>query len=699
MIVAAMISGMCGLTAFADNAAATEPSGRDLPLITATIDTPDESEEILTPAKSPLTDAPEEQKRKRMGDLNFDDEITSSDALGSLRAAVFRNVDPMDKQLSDVDGNGTCSASDALQILRNAVNLDEDLLRKPDNSTVIWYKNSTDQYCARFDDGSIPDGLVRVDDYILGFEDGVLLVNGKMTIDGKRYRFNEFGILVEGWQNVNGSMKYYLRGKEKNGWFTVFDQKFYFVDNTAVTGWKDIDGKKMYFSNYGLVSEGFTTIDGKTFYFDETYDNKTGMLDIHGDVYYLYEDGGMAEGLTAIDGDLYFFQQKHGNAVMGWQTIDTDRYYFGSDFTAVIGETVIDDSTYKFGSDGKMITGWVDPESHTHYIIDGGNAHEFTSVDGVLYYFNTDGTVPGKQMMVTDEESGSKYLILEDGRCAVGEFVIDGDTYVYGENGAMITGWLTTPRSGKYLLNGSIATGLIEIDGQTYNFDSTGTLYSGFYTDSTGTYFKNERGENQFGWIDYDGYTYYFGSDGRATSGYATIDGNLYYFDEYFRMLRNTSFELYRIDENGVCHKINIVDGSTIKYKADDIISQIGTSTSALCNYVHSHVAYYFINEPMVYANPYAADWASIAAFACNRGYGACYHYSAFLHVLLQRAGYTSRIIVGTGFYPSLHSYNQVLINGEWLTFDAYYNYQACSTGYMQSLGFTYDHFIYYSYD
>ncbi len=694
-IAAAMLTAVCGVTAYADRAdAAGEKADSAAAVSAATVDTP-EREDVLRPAQSPLSEVPEEQKQKRMGDLDMDDVITSGDALGALRASVFRNVKPLDKQLSDIDADGVVTSSDALQILRSSAGFEVESLKKPENVKINWVSDSSGKIFGRLADGSIPAGILRVEDYLVGFNEDGSLISGSKRIDGKRYSFTEDGVLLEGWQNEDGSIKYYVRGRAKSGWTTVFDQQFYLDGGSAVTGWQELDGKKMYFNEYGLVSMGITNIGGKAYYFDESFDNKTGLLTINGDEYYFYDEGGMANGFMTLDGKKYYFLE-NGRAAVGFVEIDGDLYYFGEDHNAFTGKKTIGGDSFEFDEDGALITGWTDPEAHTHYIIDGANAVGFEVIDGVKYYFEFDGMI-GQNMGVTDE-NGNQYYIMDDGRCAVGTIVIDGDTYIYNENGAMITGWLTIPHQGKYLYNGSVLTGLAEIDGRTYYFDKDGNPGSGFYTDSTGTYFKDENGVNQTGWIEYEGYTYYFDDSGRAVTGYNTIGGNLYYFDEYFRMLRNTSVGLYRIGEDGVCHKINIVDGSTIKYKADDIISQIGTSTSALCNYVHSHVSYYFINEPMVYSNPYAADWASIAAFAANRGYGACYHYSAFLHVLLQRAGYTSRIIVGTGFYPSLHSFNQVLIDGQWLTFDAYYNYQACSTDYMQSLGFTYNHFIEYYY-
>ena len=692
IILASMLSCLCGVTASADQ------NNTDVTFSVNTPDTPDTPDSPDTPAfvsaKSPLTSAPAEQKRKRMGDVDQDDIITASDALAALRASIFRDVKPLNKQLSDVNGDGVCTSSDALDILRSSIGLSRKLLNKPENTNIEWLADKSGRIFGRLQSGEMAKGLVRVNDYICGFDEDGSLITGKKVIDGTEYTFTDNGVLVEGWQNEGGSIKYYVKGKPQNGWTTVFDQQFYFVDNAAVTGWQNLNGKKMYFNNYGLVSMGFTKIDGKTYYFDDNYDNKTGLLTLFGDLYYLFEDGGMAQGLQKINDKLYLFLDD-GKAISGWQTVDGSIYYAAADHTLAVGKTNINGESYKFDDNGVMLTGWAAPD-HSRYIVDGVNAEGFVDVDGVKYLFENGVFTKSKKVIDPD---GNIYYIGDDGRFTVGEIKLDGDTYVFDSNGVMTTGWLSMVGHERYLKNGKVLTGLAEIDGNTYFFGDDGYLQTGIYTDSTGTYIKNEQGINQTGWVDFDGARYYCGTDGKAAKGLTSINGNLYYFDENFRMLRSTSVGLYKIDENGICTKIKIVDASTVKYKADEIISQVGATASALCDYVHNNVSYFFVNVPSVYADPYTADWASIAAYAVNRGYGACYHYSAFLHVLLQRAGITSRIVVGTGLYPSLHSYNQVLVDGEWLTYDAYYNHQARTTAYMQSLGYTYDNIIYYSYD
>ena len=103
---------------------------------------------------------------------------------------------------------------------------------------------------------------------------------------------------------------------------------------------------------------------------------------------------------------------------------------------------------------------------------------------------------------------------------------------------------------------------------------------------------------------------------------------------------------------------------------------------------------YYYVNVPTVYTDPYNADWAAIAAYSMNRGYGACYHYSAYLDQLFHAAGYKTRIIVGTGYHTNLHSWNQIYINGKWVNYDCGEKFYAVSTEYLTSVNWTLDHYI-----
>ncbi len=573
------------------------PDTTDTPETADTPDEPETKDEPLKETASPLDDAPEQQKRKRIGDVDLDGEITSYDALTALRIPLFGDGKPVECALSDVDGDGFITSADALEILRFSNGFSSELIDSEaitDENNVKWFTDKDGAVFAFAEDTKLSDGLFNIGGYVVGFgKDGELLT-GAADLNGEEYVFTESGVLVNGWQDNAEGKSFFVNGKPLDGWFDAYDQTFLFVNNIAVTGWQTIGEKSCHFDDNGVAAKGVQTIDGDKYFFED--------------------DGTFETG---------FIKKEFG-------TIYKDDYGF-------------------------MKTGF--------YTI--GDAH---------YHFADNGVM------------------------STGSETIDGDSYLFGDDGVMITGWYKNGSSRSYLLKGKTATGALTIDGSDYFFEANGIIYTGLYTKEGVTYYKNENGVNQTGWQTIDGEKYYFLDDGKAADGFVTVDGTLYCFEDKGRMLKNTKVGLYTITEDGVCIKLTTVDASTIKYKADDIISQIGTDPTALCMYVHNHVSYYFINEQMVYDNPYNAEWGRIAAFAANKGYGACYHYSSFLDVLFQRAGYTSRIVVGTGYYPSLHSYNELLFDGQWLVYDALYGYCGYSIPYIQSLGFTINHLISYTY-
>ena len=106
--------------------------------------------------------------------------------------------------------------------------------------------------------------------------------------------------------------------------------------------------------------------------------------------------------------------------LFGWQTIDSEVYYFANDGRMVSGEQTIDEETYFFQNDGRLLSGWQ---------------------EDVLY---DDHGFP-----VTEQ-----YVEIEDG------------TFVYvDENGKKVTGWKTINGRKHYFYEyGIIATGKTTID-------------------------------------------------------------------------------------------------------------------------------------------------------------------------------------------------------------------------------------------
>lgn len=106
--------------------------------------------------------------------------------------------------------------------------------------------------------------------YYLG-SSGYALIGQHILEDGA-YMFNEQGVLVTGWQSVNGLRYYYnpLDGKMVTGWFDDNTGRHYLtpIGGYMVTGLYPVNNQLFYFNEEGQMQTGFHTIHGLRFYFD-----------------------------------------------------------------------------------------------------------------------------------------------------------------------------------------------------------------------------------------------------------------------------------------------------------------------------------------------------------------------------------------------------------------------------------------------
>lgn len=95
-----------------------------------------------------------------------------------------------------------------------------------------------------------------------------------------------------GWQDINGSRKYFMKNDEYAKGIVV-------IDNTA----QSFDSQ----GNYIGVYSGLSKLGKNTVYFDNGVMYTKGWLTIKGNTYYFYPDGSAAKGITDIDGKTYYF--------------------------------------------------------------------------------------------------------------------------------------------------------------------------------------------------------------------------------------------------------------------------------------------------------------------------------------------------------------------------------------------------------
>lgn len=133
---------------------------------------------------------------------------------------------------------------------------------------------------------------------------------------------------------------------------------------------------------------------------EEKYrDAKKGFYDaeppLEGKVY--YDKGEKVHGWLNQNGRWYYFRENTGTMVTGWQYINDHWYYFRDSGTRVNKWQYIDGGWKYFSIMGRLQTGW--------------------KSEGTKYY----------------------YLDPETGNRVTGERTIDGKTYVFGEDGVLIS--------------------------------------------------------------------------------------------------------------------------------------------------------------------------------------------------------------------------------------------------------------------
>lgn len=113
------------------------------------------------------------------------------------------------------------------------------------------------------------------------------------------------------------------------GWYTVDDRKYYYLDGEPITGWQEVDGLLRYFHADGVLAQGFAEADGKRYYFGTDGCYLTGWQDIAGKRYYLGEDGVVVTGWLQQEEQLYYLRDD-GAMARGCVQIDGVNHFFTS---------------------------------------------------------------------------------------------------------------------------------------------------------------------------------------------------------------------------------------------------------------------------------------------------------------------------------------------------------------------------------
>ncbi|EGT3949556.1 cell wall-binding protein, partial [Clostridioides difficile] len=223
-------------------------------------------------------------------------------------------------------------------------------------------------------------------------------------INGKHFYFNNNGVMQLGVFKGPDGFEYFAPANTQNnnieGQAIVYQSKFltlngkkYYFDNDskAVTGWQTIDGKKYYFNlNTAEAATGWQTIDGKKYYFNtNTSIASTGYTIINGKHFYFNTDGIMQIGVFKGPNGFEYFAPANtdANNIEGQAIRYQNRFLY------------LHDNIYYFGNNSKAVTGWQTINGNVYYFMPDtamAAAGGLFEIDGVIYFFGVDGVkAPG----------------------------------------------------------------------------------------------------------------------------------------------------------------------------------------------------------------------------------------------------------------------------------------------------------------
>ena len=217
--------------------------------------------------------------------------------------------------------------------------------------------------------------------------------------------------------------------------------------------------------------------------------------------------------------------------------------------TIVADEVItVEEETVIFEEAEAVKNGWKKEDGKWYYYQDGERVTGWQKIDGKWYYFDLN-----YNYMVT------------------GGMMIEGKIFIFGTDGAMLTGLVECNGAFYYLTANGAKRGWVKIDNKWHYFNDDDEdpymLRTTVKTIGEYTYIFDENGVMQTGWTKpYGAYNpgsyspaYYCDADGHMQTGWLKLDGKWYYLDpvraEGFRTFYDeVSGEEtdYFFDENGV---------------------------------------------------------------------------------------------------------------------------------------------------
>lgn len=351
------------------------------------------------------------------------------------------------------------------------------------------------------------------------------LYHGWNSINGKRYYFDNEGVMahdtiVDGWK-LNHSGDRIDAGWKKNstGWWYLRKDGTY-----PKNGRDTVNGSDYYFNNYGYMITGWI-LDGSTWYYANASGNLLqGWNRINGDDYYFYGDYKMAAD-TFVDGWKIYSNGKCVKA--GWKHNNSGWWYLNKDGTypAYVKEK-INDYYYIFDSKGYMKNGgWITFNNDYYYSYNDGHIAISKWINN--WYVNGDGIyIPSKWV----NENGSWKYVYGDGTIPYSQWrLIDNTMYYFNSTGYICTGTANIGgKTFDFDYNGKLSPGWHEINGYWYYNNSDRTVATGWKKIGSDWYYFKSNGVMVTGYVKINGVTEQFTSSGKWVSAYSFIRSQLW---------------------------------------------------------------------------------------------------------------------------------------------------------------------------
>ncbi len=213
-------------------------------------------------------------------------------------------------------------------------------------STFEWIETGNEKYYI-LDNSEFATGFYNIDGVLYKFDSEGRLEQSAVTAD---YTTDANGVVGVGWQWLDGDTCYLDENGQKVTGVKVIDGAPYVFDAVSGKVARNLVTNEYRTNENGVIITGWQELNGQTCYLDETGWKVTGLKSIDG-VLYGFDDNGTLARNASVSG---YTTNADGIILSGWQTIDGNTYYINSNNSFATGLQTIDGVMYGFDNNGVL---------------------------------------------------------------------------------------------------------------------------------------------------------------------------------------------------------------------------------------------------------------------------------------------------------------------------------------------------------